>query len=84
MRARTNEVMWREVEGEAVILDLKTSTYLTTNATGAQMWKLLQDDVSLAELEHHLVATFGVSEEVARHDVGEFLAQLRENDLLYE
>ena len=84
MRARTDEVMWREVEGEAVILDLKTSTYLTTNATGARMWKLLQEETTPAELERHLVGTYGISEDVARQDVDAFLAMLRENDLLCE
>ena len=84
MRARTDEVMWREVEGEAVILDLKTSTYLTTNTTGARMWKLLQEDRTSAELEEHLVGAYGISEEAARQDVDAFLAMLRENDLLCE
>ena len=46
MRLRENGVTWQEIDGELVILDLASSTYLTTNGSGAFVAKLLQADRS--------------------------------------
>jgi hypothetical protein len=82
MRVRTDDVVWREVDGEVVILDLKTSTYLSTNKTGAHLWKLLQQDRDTDELETSLVDTYGVERSLAQSDVGAFLDMLRSKELL--
>jgi hypothetical protein len=84
MRARSEEVMWREVEGQAIILDLRTSMYLTTNSAGGRMWKLLQDERTSGELEQDLIDTYGIDEGTARRDVRAFLDMLKENNLLVE
>jgi hypothetical protein len=84
MKVRSEDVMWREVAGEVVILDLKTSTYLSTNATGTCLWKLLQEDCTLKDLQASVVETYGVDIETATKDVQAFLEMLRSNELLVE
>ncbi len=82
MRVRSDDVMWREVDDEVVILDLKTSTYLSTNKTGAYLWKLLQEDRDTNELEIALADTYRVDRATAQSDVGTFLDMLRSKELL--
>lgn len=82
MRLRTDGVTWQEIDGELVILDLKTSAYLTTNVAGGQLAKLLVDERTFDELAACLVDRFGVDQEAAQADAEAFVAQLRAKDLL--
>ena len=82
MKARSDDVVWREVDGQVIILDLKTSTYLSTNATGTYLWGLLQEDKATDDLEAALVDKYGVGPDRAKQDVDAFLDMLRSNELL--
>jgi len=82
MKLRTDGVTWQEIDGELVILDMKTSAYLTTNVAGAVLAKRLVDDASIDDLTGALVAEFHIDDQTARSDAEAFIAQLREKDLL--
>jgi hypothetical protein len=82
MKVRDDQLLWREVDGEVVILDLAGSVYFTTNKTGAKLWELMQQDRTIDELVEALVQEFGVDQSVARQDVEVFIAELREADLI--
>jgi hypothetical protein len=84
MRLREDGVTWQEIDGELVILDLVSSTYLTTNGSGAFVAKLLQTDRSADDLTTALVAEYGVERAVAARDTEAFLAELRRRELLVE
>lgn len=84
MRLREDGVTWQEIDGELVILDLASSTYLTTNGSGAFVAKLLQADRSAEDLTAALVAEYGVDRAVAARDTEAFLAELRRRELLVE
>lgn len=82
MKLRTGDVTWQEIDGELVILDLTRSTYLTTNASGAFLAKQLVEDRTEDELADALAAEYGIPRDDARADVRDFLAHLRELELL--
>lgn len=82
MKMRTDGVTWQEIDGELVILDLKTSAYLTTNVGGAFLAKLLTEERSLHELATALVDEYGIDNATATADADAFLQQLREKELL--
>lgn len=82
MRLRTEGVTWQELEGELVILDVVRSVYLTTNASGALLTKLLRDDRSSDDLVAALVAEYRLERTHAEADVEGFLQELRGKDLL--
>lgn len=84
MRIRTDNVTWQEIDGELVILDLKTSTYLTTNVVGALLAKHLTQERSADDLAQFLVDTFGVDPGTAHRDSAAFVDQLRARNLLIE
>lgn len=82
MKLRSQDVTWQEIDGELVILDLASSTYLTTNATGAFLAKQLGEERTEDDLVAALVEEYGIEAEPARADVQDFLADLRRLDLL--
>lgn len=86
MRVQINSanVSWREVDGEVVALDLRSSTYFSTNRTGAIMWHAMVDGCSVDDLIELLQATFGIDETRAAADVTAFLDLLSKNKLLLD
>jgi hypothetical protein len=82
VRVRADAVEWREVEGEIVALDLRSSLYLAVNPSGATLWPALVDGASRDELVQRLCAEWGVGPESARADVDAFLSELARHDLL--
>lgn len=86
MRLRADGVTWQEIDGELVLLDLNTSTYLTTNAAGTLLAQTLADADGATEdqLVRALVREYGIDESVARADTANFLADLRDRGLLHD
>jgi Coenzyme PQQ synthesis protein D (PqqD) len=84
LRLRAGAVEWREVEGEVVAVDLRSSSYMAVNKSGAILWPALVEGATQDELVERLVGSFGVEREVAAGDVQQFIEALRENDLLEE
>ena len=41
LQLKAEDVVWREVGDELVVLELSTSTYLTLNGTAKQIWERL-------------------------------------------
>lgn len=82
IRLRTNELKWREIEREVVAVDVRTSTYLSANASGAVLWFRLAKGATHNDLAAALVASFGIDLEQARADVDAFLGELAAQGLL--
>ena len=82
MRLRTADVASRTVDGEIVILDLRTSRYLTVNGVGARIVEMLADDVTLDEVVGCIVDEYEVDDDVARNDAQGFISKLRAAGLL--
>jgi hypothetical protein len=79
---RPGAVEWREVEGEVIAVDVRTSEYLAINETGAALWHALRAGATTGELVERLVARFDVEPDVAGRDVSEFLDRLQERGML--
>jgi len=79
-----DQIEWRLVDGEVVALDLRNSTYFSTNETGAVIWEALAEDggCTAAALVGRVVEVFGVDEPTAATDVDRFLAELETRDLI--
>jgi len=81
-KLRADAVDWREVEGEVVVLDRMSSSYLAINTTGAVLWPALVEGSRTADLVSLLRSEFDVDEQRAEADVRAFVTMLRERDLL--
>lgn len=75
-------VVWQDLDGEAVILDLVRSTYLSVNPSGTVMIKSLAAGADRQDLVAVLVHEYGLSEAEASQDVNAFLASLEERNLI--
>lgn len=84
LRLRSVDVVWRQLDGEAILLDLRSSQYLRINGTGAVVLDALRDGAAPEELTRALLDEFEVSEKQARADVDRFLSSLGAADLLVE
>ncbi len=80
--ADPEQLQWRRVGEEVVILDLRTSTYLALNPAGAILWEALAQGASRDELAGRIEAQFGLAREAALADVDTVLEQLREQRLV--
>jgi hypothetical protein len=82
LRLRQDDLAWREFAGEAVLLDLRTSTYLATNPTATILWRQLDRGTTESALAAALIEAFEIDPELAAADVERFLKDCRERDLL--
>jgi hypothetical protein len=82
LRLRVDDVAWRDVGDELIILELATSTYLTLNGSAKQLWLRLVPGASVETLAEMLVSTYGISFEQAESDTEAFLAALVERKLV--
>jgi hypothetical protein len=81
-KLRSDDLAWRAVDEEIVVLDLRTSRYLNINPSGAALWPHLVEGASAAELVSVLVSAFELDEAAAARDVDAFLAMCTERDLV--
>jgi len=82
LRLRSNELTWREVDGEIIALDLTSSLYFTANRTGTLLWSSLVEGARLGDLTALLTEQFELAEADARRDVSSFIALLDSHSLL--
>ncbi|MGI9326269.1 MAG: PqqD family protein [Pseudomonadales bacterium] len=78
----TDRAAWRQVADEMVLLDLRDSSYLSVNATGASIWPLLEAGTSREEMLESILAEFEIDQPTAEKDLDQFLEDLRNRDLL--
>lgn len=82
VKARNGAAVWREMEGQTVMLHLESSMYLGLNRTGSSLWPLIAEGTTVQALVDRLVQDYDVSAEQASSDVDAFLATCRGHDLL--
>lgn len=79
---RPDNVIWREVDGQVVGLDLRSSRYFSLNTTGAALWRMLEDERDVDQLVEALVAGHGIDRGRAQADVRAFLDSMQEHGLV--
>jgi hypothetical protein len=81
-RLKADRIVWRQIGDEVVVLDLRSSRYLSANAAAGLLWHGLERGATRDELIAELVAEYDVAPATAGADVDEFLADCRSRDLL--
>jgi hypothetical protein len=82
IRLNASAVVWRQVDGEILALDMGASRYLGTNPTGALLWQALAEGTSRDRLVELLRSRFEIDEHRAGADVDAFLGELQAHGLL--
>jgi Coenzyme PQQ synthesis protein D (PqqD) len=76
-RANIEKVVWRIVDGEAVLVHADTSAYYGLNATATCAWDaLVSTAVTREDLSRRLSACYGRDADTLRSDVDAFVATL--------
>jgi hypothetical protein len=79
---RNNDLDWREIDDEIVVLDTRDAVYLSVQGSGALAWRLLAKSTTKDSLIDALVEKYGIDSTRASTDVDAFLATLNDKGLL--
>ena len=77
-----DDVMFRDLAGEAVILNLASGTYFGLNEVGTRIWNLLAEHGSTEPVLAALLEEYEVEEVSLRQDIEVLLRTLSEKGLI--
>ena len=77
-----DEVIVRDLAGEALLVHLGTGTYFGLDATGTRIWHLLAEHGAREAVVARMLEEFDVPEAKLRSDMDALVAQLLERGLL--
>ena len=75
-------VLFRELEGEAVILNLETESYLGLDLVGTRMWNVLTTQPSIEAAYQVLLSEYDVAPESLRADLARLVGEMLEHKLI--
>jgi len=76
------DVLWRRLDDEVILMQLRTDRIFSLNHTGARFWELIVAGMDLESIREALEDEFDVSPEVLAAEVEEILALLISEQLL--
>jgi hypothetical protein len=77
-----DDVLFQELKGEAVLLNLKTGVYLGLNQLGTRIWQLLQEDGSLDRAKEVILQEYDVTPEKCAQDLLDLVQQMEKQGLV--
>jgi len=75
-------VIWRDLGGDVVILNVETGVYFGLDGSGGQIWRELVKHGSLEKTFESLKQQFDVETDELRHDLNELVDQLVQKGLV--
>jgi hypothetical protein len=78
----SDDVVYRELAGESVLLNLTSGIYFGLDEVGTRIWYLLAEHRDSEKIIPMLIAEYDVGEAQLRRDVAGLIAQLSEQGLL--
>ena len=76
------DVLFQEVSGETVLLDLESEHYFGLDAVGTRIWGLIGEGVSVDAMVDTLLQEYEVERATLEADVAELLSRLAEAGLI--
>lgn len=77
-----NDVVFRDLAGEAVMLNLTTGVYFGLDTVATRMWHLIAECGSTETVLEVLLTEYEVEEARLRHDLDNLIRQLLEKGLI--
>lgn len=78
----SDDVLFRDLGGEAVILNVETGYYYGLDEVGTRMWVLLIRHGQVEPAYRALLAEYDVAEDRLRQDMLDFIDELESHQLL--
>jgi len=79
-----DNVLFQEVDGEAVLLSLDEGCYYGLDELGTRIWKLIDQDLDSEQVVAAIVEEYNVEPEQARRDLDAFLSDLEQSGLIQQ
>ncbi len=76
------DVLFRELAGESVLLDLDGEQYFGLDEVGTRVWTLLEEGKTMTEVVAQILSEYDVTEITLRRDLAALLDQLVEANLV--
>jgi hypothetical protein len=77
-----DDVVWEDLEGEIVILNLATGMYYGIEGQGNDMWRLLAEHGSPERVVETLAAEYDIDRDELAHDVDRLIRGLADRRLV--
>ena len=82
-RIQVNEdVLFQELQGEAVLLNLKSGIYFGLDPIGTRIWQLFAQHELLTEIAQTIVAEYDVAEDHCSADLLKLVGDLEQHGLV--
>ena len=81
LKAREH-VLWREIDGEIVLLDTKKGLYYGIEGTGTQIWRHMQENITLQQIMDAIANEVDVQKETLINDIRRFSEKLMKAGLI--
>lgn len=81
-RIDKEKVVWRTVDGEAVVLNLDNGIYYILNEVGSRIWEHLAEGKGIEEIADKIAVQFETQSQRVQQDVLGLIAQLKEAKLV--
>jgi len=78
----SEEVVFRELDGEAVLLNLASGMYFGLDGTGTRIWQLIGEHRQLADVLAALCEEFDAPRDAMERDLLNLASELSEKGLL--
>ena len=75
-------VVGEVIDGEAIVMDLKSGLYYSCLGTGAAIWSFMESSCTVEAIEEALAAHFPDSASAVSKDLADFVARLLEDKLI--
>ena len=81
LKPNTAEVAAKDVDGEAILINLTNGMYYSMDLVGGFIWSLIEGGYELAAIGDAVAGRYGIAGEVARKDVETLARQLLDEKL---
>ncbi len=78
----SKEGLWRSIDREVAILNLRNSTYYGLDPVGAYVWSLMQRPRSVRELRDEVLGKFKVDQQRCERELLDLLQTLHNEGLI--
>jgi Coenzyme PQQ synthesis protein D (PqqD) len=81
MLKKKEEIIWRVVDDEALLLDTNSGYYFSMNGTATEIWCLLNEGKSIDEVAQTIANRYEIDSETVKCDVHELISNLNKEQI---
>lgn len=80
--SRSEDYISNEIDGEIVMMNIETGTYVSLNATGKSVWDLIEEPKVLNDIIEALVIEYSIDKETCVADLAPFIQQMLDQKII--